>query len=198
MKFRYSFVSNSSTSSFVCVVKPQSETPIGYFNIIEILKIISKQYNVLNLKAGQIEFEENKSSALPSLKIYPLDEYNSIIQCEIQNYKDKIKTLKSQIKAANLLLDGPDEVINAAIAYNKDHQGWLSSKDEIVRETKHRKTQLEKLSAELKQKKVILGKLVAAQENSSIIEYECDHWSESKIEEFLQRANVSIMEKVRT
>lgn len=198
MKTRHGFVSNSSTSSFVCVVKPQSETPIGYFNIIEILKIISKQYNILNLKAGQIEFEENKSSALPSLKIYLLDEYNSIIKREIQHSKDKIKILKSQIKAANLLLDGPDEVINAAIVYNKDHQGWLSSKDEIVRETKRRKVQLEKLSAELKQKKVILSKLAAAQEDSSVIEYECDHWNECEIEEFLQRANVSIVEKVRT
>lgn len=202
MKTRQGFVSNSSTTSFVCKIADTANKPTGYFDILDILRLIYKQNQVISIKDGEIFFQPAKSTKFDRnslLKTFTLEEYIGELTTQIFILIGEIKENKLR---QNDLRQFSSLNKKTRVAAYRLVKGQYADLDADIRDCTYQLNPiLNKLKNLLKRRKELRLQLLLSQnsqENITVITFTCDNWDEYKLREYLEKAGVEILERTST
>jgi hypothetical protein len=197
MKTRQGFVSNSSSSSFVIIV--EDTKPDGYFNILDILKLMCHKYDIKNIDANKIEFKEkNPKQTYGNFIVEDINDFvnNSNITLEI--FEKELNKLKEKYSCCEKLSKESDEILKLAMSIDKNYNPNVSLED--VREDfiskmfnleidiKEKDKEIKKLKTEIETVKRFKNKKIV------IVKFVVDDWDKEKMLDLLKKSNTQILE----
>lgn len=200
MKIRQGFVSNSSSSSFIILV--DNKKPDGYFSIVDILKLISRQYYVSSIEGNKIDFVEKKGGDSKYWSIKTILEFLNDYEYDILLLLDFKKECEEKINAKKLVLDKDDETfkmifnINAKYYENLTVEGMRENFKNDIENLEYKLKDNQKKIDEMNKNFEVVKKFEG--KDYSIIKFKVDNWDIEKIVDLLKKSNAKIIERINT